>query len=151
MRPVVHPLLDFIRQPGAIYTWSHPFSIKVTHDDNKFVLSDPDQLPDLFLEQDLVNVPNWLDSPDDHARLSGLGPLPQCHRRSVSYDLGTCWPTSSEDWSGSLLISPEGTLLCLPNTLQGDRTYCFGLLPGLRWLWFLTCGLHLLMQVHQNI
>lgn len=47
-RRVVRPLLDFIRQVKATYTWGHPFGVKVIRNGNKFVLSDPDQLPDFF-------------------------------------------------------------------------------------------------------
>lgn len=42
MRWVVGPLLDLICQVDATYTWGHPFSIKVTRGDHKYILSDPD-------------------------------------------------------------------------------------------------------------
>lgn len=60
LRRVVHPLMDLIRQVGATYTWAHPFSVKVTRDTNKFVLSNPGQLSDCFLfsEQDLWTRPD---------------------------------------------------------------------------------------------
>lgn len=43
----------------------------MSRSDNKFALSDTDQLPDfsLFFQQDPVNVLNWLDPPDDFPRL----------------------------------------------------------------------------------
>lgn len=103
MRRVVRPLLDLIRQAGATYTWGHPFSIKVTRGGNRFTLSDPDQLPDffLFIEQDPVEVLNWLDPPEDRSGQVGLGPLPQRRRRprsrSVSSGPGIRRPTSPED------------------------------------------------------
>lgn len=69
MRWGVHPLHDFIRQARATYTWGQ--GVKVSRSDNKFALSDTDQLPDfsLFFQQDPVNVLNWLDPPDDFPRL----------------------------------------------------------------------------------
>lgn len=102
MRRAVRPLLDLIRQAGASYTWGHPFSIKVTRDDNcKFVLSDPEQLPAFFtfLAQDPISIPNWLDPPEDRQRLQG--PLPQRRRRSrsrsASFGPRARRPTSPED------------------------------------------------------
>lgn len=101
MQKVVRPLL--IRQAVATYTWGHPFSIKVASDDNKFILSDPDQLPDfiLFLKQDPIDVPNWLDPPENYSRPLEFGPLSQCHRcpRSSSPSSGprTHRPTSPAD------------------------------------------------------
>lgn len=78
MCPVVHPLLDLIHQARATYTWGHLFSIKVTSGNNNFVLSDPDQLPEffLFLEQDPVDLLNWLASSNDRSMTAGMWPSP---------------------------------------------------------------------------
>lgn len=103
MPRVVRPLLDLIRQAEASFTWGHPFSIKVTLDDRKLILSDSDQLLDFFLllEQDPIDVLNGLDPPDNCQRLPGSGPLSQRRRcpraRSASTDYRVRRPTSPED------------------------------------------------------
>ncbi|XP_018415491.1 PREDICTED: TATA box-binding protein-associated factor RNA polymerase I subunit B [Nanorana parkeri] len=85
MRRLVRPLLDLIRSASATYRWGHPFHLIVRRDDSTFQLHSPDQLPALFrfLNVDSVDVPNWLEFPDESSETAPLPPrTPRRARRS---------------------------------------------------------------------
>lgn len=62
-RRLMRPLLDQIQANGATYRWGYPLSLIIKKDERAFILSVPEQLPDLFkfLGSEVVEVPDWVD------------------------------------------------------------------------------------------